>query len=352
VSLEVEARLQLGTLDLDVSLEVADGETVALLGPNGSGKSTILRIVAGLQPLDEGRVVLDGTVLDDPAAGVLVAPERRRVGMVFQDYLLFDRLTARDNVAFGLRARKVGRDEARRRAADWLGRVGLTQVAGLRARALSGGQQQRVALARALATEPRLLLLDEPLAALDAATRNDIRRELRRHLAAHDGPRVLVTHDPVDAHTLADRVVVLEAGRVTQIDTPAGLTAHPRSAYVGELVGVNLFEGILDGTALVLPGGARLVVAPPDDATGPTLAVVHPHAVSLHRDRPSGSPRNCWAATVAELDRHADRVRVRLDGPLPLTAEITPSALAELALQPGAAVWATLKATEITTYPA
>jgi molybdate transport system ATP-binding protein len=349
--LDLVARVQLGALDLDVALRAAPGEVVALLGPNGAGKTTLLRCVAGLQPLDGGRIVLDGAVLDEPAAGVFVPPERRPVGVVFQDYLLFPTMTALENVAFGLRARGTGRHQARAAARAWLERVGLGDHAGHQPRQLSGGQQQRVALARALATEPRLLLLDEPLAALDVGTRSEVRRDLRRHLGGFAGVRLLVTHDPVDAHALADRVVVLEGGRVSQAGTLAQVTAHPRSRYVAELVGVNLLAGDLHHGVLTIPGGGVLVVADLEVADGPALAAVRPQAIALHPDQPHGSPRNCWPATVAEIDQHGDRVRVRLDGALPVTAEITPAALAELGLLPGAPVWASVKATEVVAYP-
>ncbi|MEY4173801.1 MAG: hypothetical protein RI900_966, partial [Actinomycetota bacterium] len=223
---------------IDVPLSVQPGEVVALLGPNGAGKTTLLRALAGLQPIDHGSVVLDGTVLDDPVVGGFVEAAERSIGVVFQDYLLFPHLSVRENVAFGLRARGTAKAEARAVADGWLGRVGLADLADRRPTGLSGGQQQRVALARALAYGPRLLLLDEPLAALDAATRRDVRRELRQHLDAFDGCTVLVTHDPVDAYALADRVVVLEHGGVMQQGTLVEVAAHPRSRYVAELVGI------------------------------------------------------------------------------------------------------------------
>lgn len=350
--LDVDMAIRLGSLDLRVTFAVAAGETVALLGPNGAGKTTILRALAGLQPLDEGHIRLDGRCLDDPASGVHIPPEDRPIAVVFQDYLLFPNLTVLENVAFGLRSRGMPRAEARRHASEWLGRVGLAGTARNRVRQLSGGQQQRVALVRSLATSPRLLMLDEPLAALDTGTRNELRRELRRHLAARDTVRVLVTHDPVDAHALADRVLVIEAGCITHQGSLADVAAHPRSTYVAELAGVNLLEGSLHSGALRLTTDALLVSASTDVPDGPAFAVVHPHAVALHRQRPHGSPRNSWSATVAELDHHADRVRVRLAGPVPLVAEITPAALADLDLHPDEMVWASVKATEITTYPA
>jgi molybdate transport system ATP-binding protein len=350
MSLEARLRLTLGQLRLAVELAVGDGELVVLLGPNGAGKTTLLRALAGLLPLEEGRVVLDGVVLDDVAGGAHVPTERRPIGFVFQDYLLFPHLSALENVAFGLRARGLGRAEARRRAADWLDRVGLAGQAGARPRALSGGQAQRVALARALVAGPRLLLLDEPLAALDATTRTALRHELRRHLASFDGARLLVTHDPLEAIALADRLVVLEAGRVTQAGTAEEVRSRPRSRYVAELVGVNLFQGRADGGAVRLEGGGTLVAA--GDHHGQVFAAVHPRAVALHRHRPEGTPRNVWVGTADTLEAVGDRVRVRVAGPVPVVAEITPAAAAELRLAEGGPVWATIKATEVAVYPA
>ena len=349
MSLEAGLGLTLGTLVLEVELAVATGELVVLLGPNGAGKTTLLRAIAGLVPLDRGRVVLDGDVLEDTAAGTWVPTEQRPVGFVFQDYLLFPHLSALENVAFGLRARGLPKAEARRRAAGWLERVGLATHAGARPRALSGGQAQRVALARAMVGDPRLLLLDEPLAALDAATRTEVRRDLRRHLASFDGTRLLVTHDPLEAMALADRLVVLEGGHITQTGSPAEVSGRPRSRYAAELVGVNLFRGHADGHAVKLPGGV-LVVA--DDHHGEVFAAVHPHAVALHRQPPEGTPRNIWPGTADALEVVGDRVRVRVSGTVPVVAEVTPAAASELRLADGGPVWATVKATEVTVYPA
>jgi molybdate transport system ATP-binding protein len=350
MSLSARVVRQLGPLRLDLELASDRDETVAILGPNGSGKSTLFRCLAGLLPIDEGRIELDGSVLDDPTTDVFVEPERRPVAVVFQNYLLFPNLSALENVAFGLRARGVGKQAARGRAAEWLDRVGLADHAGHRPQALSGGQAQRVALARALATEPRLLLLDEPLAALDAGTRGDVRRDLRRHLSTFDGVRLLVTHDPVDAYALADRVVILEAGRVVQSGTLAGVSAQPRSRYIAELVGVNLLSGDGHDGMITTADGGRIVPAEP--VRGPTFAMIQPNAVAIYRSPPDGSPRNVWASTVADVDRQADRVRVRLLGEVPLVAEITTAAVEALDLRPGVRVWATVKATEIATYPA
>jgi molybdate transport system ATP-binding protein len=352
--------VRLGALDLDIALEVDDGEVVALLGPNGAGKTTALRAIAGLQPLDTGRLEIDGQTLDDPARDTFVSTHERPIGLVFQDYLLFPRLSALDNIAFGLRARGLGKAEARRRAAGWLERLGLADHAQARPHALSGGQAQRVALARALATDPRLLLLDEPLAALDARARIQVRAELRRHLATFPGARLLVTHDPLDALVLADRLVVVDDGRVTQQGPPVEVARRPRTRYVADLVGVNLLHATATGPrsgpgpgpghTVTTDTGARLTVADPVPAAEVAVAV-RPRAIALHPDEPHGSPRNTWPATVAEVEPDRDRVRVRLDGPLPVTAEVTPAAVAELALAPGTRVWASVKAVDLDVYP-
>jgi molybdate transport system ATP-binding protein len=347
--LDARIALRLGALDLDVTLRAGAGETVALLGPNGAGKTTVLRALCGLVPIDSGSIVLDGQLLDD-GTGTFVPPERRPVGVVFQDHVLFPHLSALDNVAFGLRAQGVRRAEARRVAAGWLDTFGLHDHATLRPRSLSGGQAQRVALARALATAPRLLVLDEPLAALDQQARVGIRRDLRDRMHAFAGVRVLVTHDPVDAATLADRILVVEAGRVVQDGTLAELAARPRSPWVAELVGVNLLTGTARDDRVRLDHGGELVAA--GAGRGRVVAVVHPHAVTLHAVAPEGSARNAWEGTVAAVEPLGARVRVRVDGPVPLTAEITPAALVELGLAPGATVWASVKATEVTVAPA
>jgi molybdate transport system ATP-binding protein len=220
-----------------------------------------------------------------------------------------------------------------------------------RPRALSGGQAQRVALARALAVSPRLLLLDEPLAALDVGTRAEVRRDLRQHLDSFDGMRVLVTHDPVDAHALADRVAIVEAGRLVQSGTLTDLTAHPRSRYVADLVGVNLFTGTVHDGTLTTDSGATIVVA--DAAPGRAYAVVRPHSITITRAAPlHTSARNTWAGTIVDIDRLGDRARLRLDAALPLTAEVTVAALDDLDLRPGDQVHAAVKATEIEISPA
>jgi molybdate transport system ATP-binding protein len=350
VSLVAHVVVERPALVVDVELAVGADEIVAVLGPNGAGKTTLLRALAGLVPVDAGHVTLDGVPLDDPARGVFVPAERRHVGLVFQDYCLFPHLSALDNVAFGLRHRGGGRADARRRASEWLVRVGLAARADTRPAALSGGEAQRVALARTLAAEPAVLLLDEPLSALDASTRPAVRRELARHLAAFSGPRLLVTHDPVEAAALADRLLIVEGGRIVQTGTPAEVVAAPRSRYTADLAGVNLLRGVGAGDRVALDTGGTLAV--PDVGTGTVFVVIHPRAVTLHLARPAGSLRNVWQATVAAVDPEGERVRVRLTGTPPIVAEVTRAAVAELALAPGRPVWVGVKATEVATYPA
>ena len=351
MSLRAQIERRVGTLDLQVELEVPAGEVLALLGPNGAGKSTLLRCLAGLHPIDAGRISLGEVVLDDPLGGELLTADQRQVGFVFQDYMLFRHMTVLENVAFGLRARGMRAEQARRVASEWIDRVGLTDCTQQRPPALSGGESQRVALARALATSPSLLLLDEPLAALDAGTRASVRRDLRQYLATFAGVAIVVTHDPVDAYALADRVAVLDAGKIVQTGTLSDVTAHPRSRYVAELVGVNLVAGdVVDGV-LTTATGARVVVA--DAPTGPVLAVIRPHSIALVREpTEQSSVRNAWPGRIAEIDRLGDRARIGVVGTLALTAEITTTALDELQLQIGDPITATVKATEVEVYPA
>jgi len=333
-----------------VKLRVEPGEVAVLLGPNGAGKTTVLRALAGLLPLAGGRVVLDGQLLDDTARRIRVAVELRPVGMVFQEYLLFPHLSVLENVAFGLRSRGMRRAPARRAAGAWLERLGLRSLEDTRPGTLSGGQQQRVALARALATGPRMLLLDEPLSALDVSVRAEVRRDLRRHLREFPGVNLLVTHDPLEAIALADRLIVLEGGRVLQAGTPAEVTGHPRSPYVADLVGVNLLRGKALGDVVEVDGGGRLEVV--GAGNGEVFAVVPPRSVSLWRSQPIGSPRNVWAGRARGLDLLGDRVRVRVEGRPSLVAEVTPAAVAELGLVDGADVWVSIKATDVRVYSA
>jgi molybdate transport system ATP-binding protein len=349
VSLTAVVGVRLGGLDLDVTVAAEPGEMVAIVGPNGAGKTTLLRALAGLVALRSGRIEIDGEVVADAMRRISVAPERRPVGFMFQDVLLFPHLTARENICFGLRARGVPRRRALQRADEWLGRLGLLERAASRPSRLSGGEQQRIALARALITEPRLLLLDEPLAAVDASARVDLRRLLRDQLSRYPGIRLLVTHDPLEAMALADRLVVLEQGRVAQVGTIADVTARPRSRWVATMLGLNLFHGEATAGGLDVAGAT---IAALTDVRGTAFAVVHPRAVALHRSRPEGSPRNVWHGHADSLDQEGDRVRVRISGPVPVVAEVTPAAIRELALVVGDPVWVSVKATEVEIYAA
>jgi molybdate transport system ATP-binding protein len=343
--LDAHLVVERGSFRLDVALTAAPGDVVALLGPNGAGKTTALRALAGLAPLTGGHLRLDGASLDR------TPPESRPVGVVFQDYLLFPHLSALDNVAFGPRCRGASKAQARARAAEWLDRMGLAAHAGAKPRRLSGGQAQRVALARALATHPRLLLLDEPLAALDARTRLDVRAQLRRHLADFEAVAVLVTHDPLDAMVLADHLVVIEDGHAVQEGTPSDIARRPRTDYIAHLVGLNLYQGEAEGHTVRVDGGPG--IATTEHLTGPAFVAFPPSAVTLHRDRPTGSSaRNLWRCEVAGLETHGDQIRAALTGELPLAADLTTIAAAELDLRPGATVWATVKAAQTHAYPA
>ena len=374
MTLSASIGVQIGTLDLQVEVQADPGSVVAVLGPNGAGKTTILRALAGLQPLDQGHLDLDGRRVDDPTARVFVPPERRRVGFVHQDLLLFPHLSVLDNVAFGPRSVGLGRAASRAEALAWLERMGLDRYADDKPRALSGGQAQRVALARALAASPALLLLDEPLAALDAGTRGMVRRDLRGHLDGYEGVTVVVTHDPLDALTLADQVIVLEHGRATQSGWLAEVTARPRTRYVADLMGTNLLRGTATGHTITLDHGddprgvldsvahsgvvgsdgshaTGTTVTVAEAVDGPVFATVSPSAVTVHLDRPEGSARNCWPGTVTVVELLGERARVHLDGPLPLVAEITPASVADLGILVGDRLWATVKATEVAVYP-
>jgi molybdate transport system ATP-binding protein len=350
LSLDAVIVARAGGLRLDMKIQASRGETLAVVGPNGAGKTSLLRALAGLIALEGGKICLDDEVLEDAAAGIRVPPERRSIGVVFQDYLLFPHLSVLDNVAFGLRPRGYGKKAAADKGRAWLARVGLEAYANRRPEALSGGQAQRVALARALATEPSLLLLDEPMAALDASSRISLRRELRRDLTVFQGVRLLITHDPVEAMAMADRLVVLEEGRILQSGSPAEVTQRPRSRYVADLVGVNLFRGQAHNNVIRLDDGSSLTVVGADD--GEVFAIVHPRTVALYRSRPYGTPRNLWEGRAVDIDMMGDRVRVRLSGTPPIVAEVTPAAVRELGLDRGEQVWVAVKATEIDVYSA
>jgi molybdate transport system ATP-binding protein len=348
--LVVDAEVRRGGFTLAVSLAAAAGQVLGLLGPNGAGKSTLLSAVAGLTPVSAGRIMLAGQVMDDADAGTFVEASGRPVGFVFQNYRLFPHLTVADNVAFSPRARGLGRRAARSAASQWLDRLGLADLADRKPDQLSGGQTQRVALARALAGQPALLLLDEPLSALDAGTRLDVQAELKRHLAEFTGPCLLVTHDALEALVLADSLVVLENGRIVQKGTPAQIARQPRTEYVAKLVGLNLYAGHADGSAVKLTGGGAFVVAD-HGQHGDVLVAVRPSAVVVSGQHPQlSSARNTWPAKITGLTLLADRVRLDLDGQPPALVDVTPAAVAELSLDPGRQVWLSVKATDLEVY--
>ncbi len=326
---------------LEIDFQARPDEVVAVVGPNGAGKTSLLRILAGLDAVETGIIRVDDEVWEDATRGVHVGPERRRVGYVPQAGLLFPHLSAVDNVSFGLPA------PDRARATEWLERLGLESLAGSFPSELSGGQAQLVAFARALVLRPVLLLLDEPLASVDVGNRASIRRIIRRELQDNPGYRILVTHDPLEAASLADRVVVLDGGRIAQVGSIDDLRTHPVSEYVAELVGMNFYRGQASDNTISLAGGATLVSASVPD--GPALATIHPRAVSLHIERPSGSPRNVWLGTIAGIEPSLDQVRVHVTGPIDIVAEVTRAGAA--AFSEGGEVWVAVKASEVVGYP-
>lgn len=368
--LSVHAVLERDTFTLDAAASVGPGEVLAVLGPNGAGKSTVLRTVAGLLPVRSGHVQVGDDVWDDPGRGIFVPAVERSVGLVFQDYRLFPHLSVLDNVAFPARARGARRAVARSSAAALLERLGIGDLAGCRPAALSGGQAQRIALARALAGNPRVLLLDEPLSALDARTRLEIRSELRRHLTDFEGPSLLVTHDPLEALVLADRLVVLEAGRVVQDAAPAAVARRPATDYVARLMGLNLYPGVLTDRVsrrVALDAGGVLFAAGHDRDDGRValpvdttplvdgtrvLVALPPSAISLHMHEPdAGSARNVWTGTVSGLELLIDRVRIAVDARPGALVDVTPAAVTALQLTTGERVWLSAKATEVVAYP-
>jgi molybdate transport system ATP-binding protein len=351
---------------LEAALSVEPGEVLAVLGPNGAGKTTLLRILAGLLALTEGTVTVADQVWDDAATGTFVPATDRQLGLVFQDYRLFPHLSVLDNVAFAARSRGARRGPARAAAGAVMDRLGLTELAGRRPGELSGGQAQRVALARALAAGPRLLLLDEPLAAVDVRTRLELRTDLRRQLSDFAGPSIVVTHDPLEALVLADRILILEAGRIVQEGTPAQVARRPETEYVARLMGLNLYRGVLvdptSGRVELDQGGVLFAIGhsdrdTPDDDRPPTsasmLVALPPAAIALHLAEPgTGSPRNVWTGTVTGVELLTDRVRVAVTGSPDALVDVTPAAVAELKIAAGQQVWLSAKATEVIAYPA
>ncbi len=345
--LSVQASTERGALSLDVELAAERGECLALAGPSGAGKTSILRVAAGLLRPARGRVEANGAVWLDTEGGVDLPAERRRCGYVFQDYALFPHLSAWQNVAYPLRG--LPRPERRARAHELLERFGLADRAEARPRTLSGGERQRVAVARALARRPEVLLLDEPLSALDARTRAAAARELGVLLRESEAPALLVTHDFAEAALLGDRVGIVDRGRVVQQGTPSELAASPRSAFVADFTGAVVLTGTArpgpDGlTEVQLDGGGT--VTSPDAGAGRVSVSVYPWEIAVEPpgDEPHGSTRNHIAADIVSITTVGNRVRLGLMGPQPLVAEITLASAEQLELRPGDRVSATWKA--------
>lgn len=327
------------------------GGTVAVIGPNGSGKTTLLRLIAGLEHLTRGELCLEGRPVDRARTGrgrpLFVPAHRRRLSVVFQDHRLFDHLRVIDDVAFPLRRRGWDRRRARERAATLLAELGVAELAPARPGDLSGGQRQRVALARALAAEPHILLLDEPLAAVDDASRAAVRRVVARSTAALV---VVVTHDPVDVATLADRLVVLDGGRVVRDGPLDEVRRAPGSRWAADFCGANVVSGEARGRQVRTTDGVEIVL--PEVAAGRVHVVFGPETVTVHPRRPEGSARNVWPARVTRVDDDGTRALIELEGPPSLRAAVTTDAVHALELRPGRRVWASVKATELTVVPA
>jgi molybdate transport system ATP-binding protein len=345
--LRVDVTHTLGALSLDVALAVDRGECLALAGPSGAGKTSVLRVAAGLLRPEQGRVRANGEIWLDTEHGIDVPAERRRCGYVFQHYALFPHLSAWQNVAYPLRG--LGRAERRDRAVALLDRFGLAELADARPDTLSGGERQRVAVARALAREPEVLLLDEPLSALDARTRAAAARELGGVLRDSEAPTLLVTHDFTEAAQLGDRVGIVDRGRVIQLGTPSELAAAPSSAFVADFTGAV----VLTGVARRGPGGVTRVelhgggtVTSTDSADGAVAVSVYPWEITIEPagSEPHGSAENRLAAEVISMTTVGNRVRLGLAAPQPLVAEITTGSAERLGLRAGTAVVATWKA--------
>ena len=356
-TLVAEFAKELGSFRLEAALRTDAGGTLVLVGENGAGKTTILNILAGLLHPDRGIIRVDADTYFASALGIAVPAEARSIGYVFQDYALFPHLSVFENVAFGLRAEGLRGTAVRSRVRAILERFRVLDLADRRPPGLSGGEQQRVALARALVLQPRLLLLDEPLAAIDFRTRTEVRAELRRLLQDLPGVTLFVTHSPVEAMVFGDRIAVVESGRISQTGTRDELLRQPRSRYVAELMGVNFFRGRVTsrepgGLASVRTedGTLRIVEAEPQDEV---FVAVDPRDITLHPSPPAGTAQNVFAGPIIQLvpePPFGERVRVSLDTRPRLVAEITAHAVRALGLREGLEVYAAFKATSARAY--
>jgi molybdate transport system ATP-binding protein len=349
--LAVELATELRAFELRLELAVETGRCLAIVGPSGAGKSSLLRAIAGLLRPREGRIDCAGESWLATGRGIDLPPERRRCGYVFQDYALFGHLSAWRNVAYGLG--HLPRSSRRAAAVALLDRFGIAELADARPATLSGGERQRLALARALGSRPRALLLDEPLAALDASTRARATRALHELTAAAEVPTVLVTHDFAEASLLAEEVAVIERGRIVQRGAPDALAAAPVSVFVADLTGSIVLTGTAiagaggdAGAEIQLAGGGIATTAATGVPPGPIAIAVHPWDIAIEPAGAGahGSPRNRVAATVRSVTTSGGRVRVALDAGQPLVAEITVAARDELGLRPGVEVVAVWKA--------
>ncbi len=353
--LSVQVKKRLREFSLEIQFDAMPGETLVIIGPSGCGKTTSLNIIAGLVEPDEGRIALGDRVLFDAAAATSMPTERRSIGYVFQDFALFPHMTIAENVAYGLRARRRPKREITAKVDEVLGLLGINHLKARRPGALSGGERQRVAVARAVACDAEILLLDEPLGSLDAQTRNHVRGELQRMLRLIGRIAIMVTHDYVDALTFGSRICVLDRGRVLQMGTREQLLLHPKSRFVAELTGVNFFEGAIstnsqDGLAEIWVGDNRLYASCEERDMGGILLAFFPSEVTISRESPATSARNVFRSQVREVIHMGDKVRLSLNGSLPMCAEISAQALRDLAIKEGDEVYASLKATAIKTY--
>ncbi len=348
---------QLGDFRVEASLTAQAGQTLVLVGESGAGKTTILNLLAGLIEPDQGQVKLDGVFYFDDQRKVSVPPHDRPIGYVFQDYVLFPHLSVYSNVAFGLRAQHLPEREIRKSTWEIMEQIMIVDLAKKRPRELSGGQQQRVALARALAVKPRLLFLDEPLAALDVHTKREVRTELRRTLSQLPCVTILVTHSPFEALVFGDCMSVVEQGRIVQTGVGNDLLRRPRSRYVATLMGLNFFQGKVtsrthDGLAEIqTPHGP--VHALSEDVHEETFIAVDPREITLHTVFPKGTAQNVFQGTIVELVPEppmGERFRVVLATHPPLVAEVTAHSVQTLGLREGMMVFASFKATAARSY--
>lgn len=338
--LDARVILNRDSLTLDVELQLQHGEVIAVLGPNGAGKTSLLHALLGWLELESGWIMVDGEVIDSPDTDSYVPPQHRPFGMVFQDGLLFPHMSVEKNILFG-----AGKDFNLKPLAESL------QANELLAKfpsELSAGERQRAAIARSLAARPKVLFLDEPFSALDIQGKRRGRSLLKEALAIGVSGCLMVTHDLVDAFTLADRVMIIEGGKLTQFDVPDRIRLRPGSEWIADLVGWNYYEGIGEGSVVTLPHGTTIFTAQ-DDLDGPTSISINPASVSIFKSQPSGSPRNSWLSSIQNIEILDGRARVSLVGEIDICADITTAAANELRQSISSEVWVSVKATEVDT---